>query len=99
MVAAGLADKALVQVAYAIGISRPMSFLVDTFGTNKVDQDAITKAVNEIFDMRPKAIVTRLNLLRPIYRETAAYGHFGRNSKSGFTWENLDYLEELKAKF
>lgn len=99
VVAAGLADKALVQVAYAIGISKPMSFLVDTFGTNKVDQDAITKAVNEIFDMRPKAIVTRLNLLRPIYRETAAYGHFGRNSSSGFTWENLDYLEELKAKF
>lgn len=99
VVAAGLADKALVQVAYAIGISKPMSFLVDTFGTNKVDQDAITKAVNDIFDMRPKAIVQRLNLLRPIYRETAAYGHFGRNSSEGFTWENLDYLEELKSRF
>jgi S-adenosylmethionine synthetase len=99
VVAAGLADRALVQVAYAIGVSEPMSFLVDTFGTNKVDQDAITKAVNEIFDMRPKAIVQRLDLLRPIYTDTAAYGHFGRTSDNGFTWENLDYLEELKAKF
>ena len=101
VVAAGLADRALVQVAYAIGVSKPMSFLVDTFGTNKVDQLAITKAVNEIFDMRPKAIVERLDLLRPIYRDTAAYGHFGRDGKSnnGFTWENLTYLEQLKAKF
>ena len=99
VVAAGLADRALVQVAYAIGVSRPMSFLVDTFGTNKVDQNAITQAVNEIFDMRPKAIVQRLDLLRPIYSETAAYGHFGRESKDGFTWENLTHLEELKSKF
>lgn len=100
VVAAGLAEKALVQVAYAIGVSKPMSFLVDTFGTNKVPQDAITKAVNEIFDMRPKAIVQRLNLLRPIYSETAAYGHFGRTSKTGgFTWEDLTYLEELKSRF
>ena len=99
VVAAGLADRALVQVAYAIGVSKPMSFLVDTFGTNKVDQNAITKAVNEIFDMRPKAIVQRLDLLRPMYTETAAYGHFGRESSSGFTWENLTYLDELKSKF
>ncbi|MFT6632318.1 MAG: S-adenosylmethionine synthetase [Bacteriovoracaceae bacterium] len=100
VVAAGLADRALVQVAYAIGVSKPMSFLVDTFGTNKVDQDAITAAVNDIFDMRPKAIVQRLDLLRPIYSETAAYGHFGReSSKGGFTWENLTYLEELKSRF
>ena len=99
VVAAGLADRALVQVAYAIGVSRPMSFLVDTFGTNKVDQDAITQAVNDIFDMRPKAIVQRLDLLRPIYSQTAAYGHFGRTSADGFTWENLDYLEELKSRF
>jgi S-adenosylmethionine synthetase len=99
VVAAGLADRALVQVAYAIGVSKPMSFLVDTFGTNKVDQDAITAAVNDIFDMRPKAIVQRLDLLRPIYAETAAYGHFGRTSATGFTWENLDYLEELKSRF
>jgi S-adenosylmethionine synthetase len=66
----------------------------------KVDQDKITKAVNDIFDMRPKAIVQRLDLLRPIYSETAAYGHFGRNSDNGgFTWENLTYLDELKARF
>ena len=100
VVAAGLADKALVQVAYAIGVSRPMSFLVDTYGTNKVPQEAITAAVNDIFDMRPKAIVQRLDLLRPIYSQTAAYGHFGRSPKNGdFTWENLTHLEELKARF
>lgn len=100
VVAAGLADKALVQVAYAIGVSRPMSFLVDTYGTNKVPQEAITAAVNDIFDMRPKAIVQRLDLLRPIYSKTAAYGHFGRSPKNGdFTWENLTHLEELKARF
>lgn len=100
VVAAGLADRALVQVAYAIGVSKPMSFLVDTFETNKVDQDAITAAVNDIFDMRPKAIVQRLDLLKPMYKETAAYGHFGRTSKTGgFTWENLTYLEELKSRF
>ena len=99
VVAAGLAERALVQVAYAIGVSRPMSFLVDTFGTNKVDQDAITAAVNDIFDMRPKAIVQRLDLLRPIYAETAAYGHFGRESSKGFSWENLTYLDELKSRF
>lgn len=100
VVAAGLAERALVQVAYAIGVSKPMSFLVDTFGTNKVDQDAITGAVNDIFDMRPKAIVQRLELLKPMYAQTAAYGHFGRdNSKGGFTWENLTYLDELKSRF
>lgn len=101
VVAAGLADRALVQVAYAIGVSRPMSFLVDTFDTNKVDQDAITQAVNDIFDMRPKAIVQRLDLLKPIYTRTAAYGHFGREATAdgGFSWENLAYLEELKSRF
>ena len=100
VVAAGLADRALVQVAYAIGVSKPMSFLVDTFGTNKVDQEAITKAVNDIFDMRPKAIVQRLDLLRPIYSDTAAYGHFGREAKDGkFTWEGLTFLDELKSRF
>ena len=99
VVAAGLAERALVQVAYAIGVSKPVSFLVDTFGTNKVDELQITRAVNEIFDMRPKAIVERLDLLRPIYKETAAYGHFGRTSQKGFTWEELTYLEKLKAMF
>lgn len=99
VVAAGLATKCLVQVAYAIGVAEPMSFLVDTFGTNKVDTAKINAAVNEIFDMRPKAIIERLDLLRPIYGETSAYGHFGRTSENGFTWEKLDKLDELRARF
>lgn len=99
IVAAGLADKALVQVAYAIGVARPMSLLVNTFGTNKVDEAKLNAAINEIFDMRPKAIIQRLDLLRPIYSQTAAYGHFGRTSTEGFTWEKLDKLEELKSMF
>ncbi len=99
VVAAGLASRCLVQVAYAIGVAEPMSFLVDTFGTNKVDTDKINAAVNEIFDMRPKAIIERLDLLRPIYGETSAYGHFGRTSENGFTWERLDKLDELRARF
>ncbi|RLA62518.1 MAG: methionine adenosyltransferase [Epsilonproteobacteria bacterium] len=99
VVAAGLASRCLVQVAYAIGVAEPMSFLVDTFGTNKVDQEKINQAVNEIFDMRPKAIIERLDLLRPIYGETSAYGHFGRTSKNGFSWEKLDQLDELRARF
>lgn len=96
VVAAGLAEKALVQVAYAIGVAKPMSFLVETYGTEKVSVDKINRAVNEIFDMRPKAIIDRLGLLRPIYSPTAAYGHFGRSGES-FTWENLNYVDQLKA--
>jgi S-adenosylmethionine synthetase len=99
VVAAGLADKALVQVAYAIGVAEPVSFLVETFGTNKVDAGKLNAAVKEIFDMRPKAIIERLDLLRPIYSETAAYGHFGRSSDKGFTWEKLSYLDKLKSMF
>jgi S-adenosylmethionine synthetase len=99
VVAAGLAERALVQVAYAIGVARPMSLLIDTFGTSKVDEVKLTAAINELFDMRPKAIIQRLDLLRPIYSETAAYGHFGRNSKDGFTWERLDMVDKLKGMF
>jgi len=99
VVAAGLADRALVQVAYAIGVARPMSLLIDTFGTAKVDEVKLTKAINDLFDMRPKAIIQRLDLLRPIYSETAAYGHFGRTSSAGFTWEKLDMVEKLKSIF
>jgi S-adenosylmethionine synthetase len=99
VVAAGLADRALVQVAYAIGVARPMSLLIDTFGTAKVNEDKLTAAINELFDMRPKAIIQRLDLLRPIYSETAAYGHFGRSSQHGFTWEKLDMVDKLKAMF
>jgi S-adenosylmethionine synthetase len=100
IVAAGLAEKALVQVAYAIGVAKPMSLLVDTFGTAKVDDTKLTKAINELFDMRPKAIIQRLNLLKPIYSQTAAYGHFGRTATNGsFSWENLELLEKLKSMF
>lgn len=100
VVAAGLADRALVQVAYAIGVARPMSLLIDTFGTAKVDEMKLQAAINELFDMRPKALIQRLNLLRPIYSTTAAYGHFGRTGKAGeFTWEETDMVEKLKAFF
>jgi S-adenosylmethionine synthetase len=98
IVAAGLSDRALVQVAYAIGVAEPVSFLVDTFGTEKVDIVKINKAINEVFDMRPRAIIERLNLLRPGYSETAAYGHFGRTGGI-FSWEELSHLDELKSKF
>jgi S-adenosylmethionine synthetase len=100
IVAAGLAERALVQVAYAIGVAEPMSLLVDTFGTEKVDIEKINAAITDIFDMRPRAIIERLGLTRPIFRPTAAYGHFGREAKNGlFTWEELTYLEELKSRF
>ena len=96
IVAAGLADKALVQVSYAIGVADPMSFFVNTFGTEKVEQKKITQAINNIFDMKPASIIERLNLLSPIYEETSAYGHFGRDA---FPWEKLDRLDELKSHF
>jgi S-adenosylmethionine synthetase len=96
IVAAGLAERALVQVAYAIGVAKPVSFLVDTFGTEKVDMKKLNAVINEMFDMRPKAIIQRLDLLKPIYSQTAAYGHFGRDI---FPWEKLDRLEELKSHF
>ena len=99
VVSAGLADRALVQVAYAIGVAKPMSLLIDTFGTAKVDEAKLTAAINELFDMRPKAIIQRLDLLRPIYSETAAYGHFGRTSAKGFTWEKTDMVDALKGFF
>jgi len=99
IVAAGLAEKALVQVAYAIGVAEPVSFLVNTFGTEKYDIKKINQAINKVFNMKPRAIIERLDLLRPIYSPTAAYGHFGRVSDKGFTWEKLDKLNELKAHF
>ncbi|WP_127716584.1 methionine adenosyltransferase [Halobacteriovorax sp. HLS] len=99
VVAAGLADRALVQVAYAIGVARPMSLLVDCYGTEKVDINKINAAVNEIFDMTPKSIIERLDLLRPIYSETAAYGHFGRETATSFPWEKLTHLDQLKGLF
>ena len=97
IVAAGLADRALVQVAYAIGIADPVSFLVDTYGTEKCSLEKINVAIREIFDMRPKAIIQYLDLLRPIYAETASYGHFGRTPGKSFTWEKTNRVDELKS--
>ncbi len=96
IVAAGLADRALVQVAYAIGVADPVSFLVDTFGTEKYPLAKINSAIKEVFDMKPKSIIERLNLLRPIYLETSAFGHFGRDGDT-FTWEKLNYIDQLKS--
>ena len=95
VVAAGAASRCEVQVAYAIGVARPVSLLVETFGTETVDPAAIAEAVDEIFDLRPAAIVRDLDLKRPIYRKTAAYGHFGRAEKD-FTWEETSRVDDLK---
>ncbi len=95
LVAAGAADKLELEVAYAIGVSHPVSVMVETFGTEKVDPAKIEEAINEIFDLRPGAIVRDLDLLRPIYRKTAAYGHFGRHDRD-FTWEKLDKVDAVK---
>lgn len=96
IVASGLAAEAEVQVAYAIGISKPVSIHVNTFGTGKIAEERLTALVSQIFDLRPKAIIQHLDLLRPIYHQTAAYGHFGRELPD-FTWERIDKAEELKA--
>ncbi len=96
IVAAGLAEKCLVQVSYAIGVARPTSIMVNTFGTGKIEDSAITELVRAHFDLRPKGIVQMLDLLRPIYAKTAAYGHFGREEPE-FSWERTDKAEALKA--
>ncbi|MFM7410063.1 MAG: methionine adenosyltransferase [Actinomycetota bacterium] len=96
VVASGAATRCEVQVAYAIGVAHPVSILVETFGTEKVSPAAIETAVREVFDLRPAAIVRDLDLKRPIYKKTAAYGHFGRNLPE-FTWEQLSRLDSLKA--
>lgn len=96
VVASGAARRCEVQVAYAIGMARPISILVETFGTNSVSEESIEDAVNAVFDLRPAAIVRDLELKRPIYAKTAAYGHFGRNEPT-FTWEALSKLPEFKA--
>ncbi|MFM5905855.1 MAG: methionine adenosyltransferase, partial [Micrococcales bacterium] len=95
VVAAGLADRAEVQVAYAIGVAKPVAVYVETFDTNKVPVAAIERAINSVFDLRPKAIIDELNLLRPIYAKTAAYGHFGRELPE-FTWELTNRVSELQ---
>lgn len=94
-VAAGLADRIEVQVAYAIGVARPVGLYVETFGTGRITDEAITQAITDVFDLRPQAIIEELDLLRPIYAQTAAYGHFGRELPN-FTWERTDRAEELR---
>jgi S-adenosylmethionine synthetase len=96
IVAAGLADRCLVQLAYAIGVAKPVSVLVDTAGTGRISETALAKLVQDHFELTPRGIIEELNLRRPIYKATAAYGHFGRNEE-GFTWERTDKAETLRA--
>jgi S-adenosylmethionine synthetase len=96
-VAAGLADRAEVQVAYAIGVARPLSLLVETFGTQRIPRADIVALVRETFDLRPAAFRDYLDLRRPIYRRTAAYGHFGRDEPE-FTWERTDRAALLRER-
>ena len=97
VVAAGVADECEIQVAYAIGRKDPVSVTLDTFGTGKVEDEKLTKVVQDVFDLTPKGIIERLNLRRGIYRKTATYGHFGREDRD-FTWELTDYVDKLKSK-
>lgn len=97
IVASGLADKAEVQLAYAIGVAKPVSVLVESFGTAKVSEAKISEAINKIFDLTPRGIIQSLDLLKPIYLQTAAYGHFGREASNGaFPWEKTDKVEQFK---
>jgi S-adenosylmethionine synthetase len=96
IVAAGLADRCEIQVSYAIGVAEPTSIAIDSFGTGRLSDDRIADLVREHFDLRPKGLVAMLDLKRPIYRKTAAYGHFGREDPD-FTWENIDKADALKA--
>jgi S-adenosylmethionine synthetase len=96
IVASGLADEVEVQLAYAIGVAEPVSVYVDTFGTGKIDQTKITELVRENFQMTPRGIIESLRLRRPIFKKTAAYGHFGRNEPE-FTWEATDKADALRA--
>jgi S-adenosylmethionine synthetase len=96
LVAAGVADRCEVQVAYAIGMARPVSVMVETFGTSQVDPAKIGEAVEDVFDLRPAAIIAALDLRRPVFQDTAAYGHFGREG-DGFTWERTDRTDDLRS--
>ncbi len=96
LVASGAADRLEIEIAYAIGVAHPVSIMIETFDTEKVDVKKIQEAVKEIFDLRPAAIIKHLNLLRPIYRKTATYGHFGRHDRD-FTWEKLDKVDEIRS--
>src|SRR6185436_900404 len=96
IVAAGVAERCEVQVAYAIGVAKPVSVMVETFGTSEIDPAKLPGLVQEVFDLRPAAIIERLNLRRPIFQRTAAYGHFGRPEPT-FTWEHTDHADELRT--
>lgn len=96
IVAAGLAEKCEIQVSYAIGVAKPTSISVDTFGTSKVDEFKIVQIINEVFDLRPWGIINMLDLLKPIYRDTASYGHFGRSDLE-LSWEKIDQVERIKS--
>lgn len=96
LVAAGLAERLEIQVAYTIGVAKPVSVMIDTKGTSKISPDRISEIVLELFDLRPRKIIEKLDLLKPIYKRTACGGHFGRNEKEGFTWEKLDMVEAIR---
>jgi S-adenosylmethionine synthetase len=97
VVASGLAKEVELQVAYAIGEAKPLSLGIDTFGTNELPEDEILKIINKHFDLRPKAIIEKLDLKRPIYKQVAAYGHFGRDDLKDIPWERLDMVDTLKT--
>ncbi len=97
IVAAGLADKVLIQLAYAIGKANPVSVMIDTYGTNKIDETKLNTLVREAFDFRPGRIIKKLDLRKPIYLKTAAYGHFGRTDVD-FTWERTDMASTLRSR-
>ncbi|MCA1907314.1 MAG: methionine adenosyltransferase [Magnetospirillum sp.] len=101
VVGAGLADRCVIQLSYAIGVSKPLSVYVDTYGTGQVDEDKLSKTLQELMDLSPRGIRTHLGLNKPIYARTAAYGHFGRNpdADGGFSWEKLDLVDPLKRAF
>jgi S-adenosylmethionine synthetase len=95
IVAAGLAERCEIQVSYAIGVAEPTSITVETFGTGKISEDRMVQIIRDIFDLRPKGLIAMLDLLKPIYQPTAAYGHFGRTEES-FSWEKTDKVDALK---
>ena len=101
VVGAGLAERCLIQLSYAIGVSRPLSVYIDTHGTGKVDEDKLSKVLQELMDLSPRGIRTHLSLNKPIYARTSSYGHFGRKPESdgGFSWERLDLVEDLRSAF
>jgi S-adenosylmethionine synthetase len=95
IVAAGLAERCEIQVSYAIGVAEPTSITVETFGTSKLTEDRLVQIIRDNFDLRPKGLIKMLDLLKPIYQPTAAYGHFGRTEES-FSWERTDKVDALK---